>query len=121
MKMGEPFFKARERLAAMGARVFSSNYTLYGDMSRRVMDTLHTVVRNVLPSSIDEAFLVLPTGPPTRAGPTPRRSGSGWARSRTRRGPRAPVDRDPRPRLRRRDDDAREGGLGVRPGPDEGR
>ena len=87
VKMGEPFFKARDRLEAMGARVFSSNYTLYGDMSRRVMDTLHTVAPDVLPYSIDEAFLVLPTGSGTASGPTPRRSGSGWPRSRPRRGP----------------------------------
>ena len=61
MRMGEPFFKARERLSALDARVFSSNYTLYGDMSRRVMDTLLTFTPDVVPYSIDEAFLVLPT------------------------------------------------------------
>ena len=66
IRMGEPFFKARERLEALDARVFSSNYTLYGDMSRRVMDTLHTLTPDVAPYSIDEAFLSLPcpTGPP---------------------------------------------------------
>lgn len=64
--MGEPFFKARARLAALGAHVFSSNYTLYGDMSRRVMETLYTVTPDVAPYSIDEAFLLLPrpAGPP---------------------------------------------------------
>ena len=61
VKMGEPFFKCRDRLAAMGARVFSSNYALYGDMSRRVMDTLETVAADVAPYSIDEAFLSVPT------------------------------------------------------------
>ena len=40
--MGEPYFKCRERLARGGAHVFSSNYPLYADMSRRVMETLAT-------------------------------------------------------------------------------
>ncbi|PAP76338.1 Y-family DNA polymerase [Rubrivirga marina] len=60
--MGAPYFKHRRELEAMGARVFSSNYTLYGDMSRRVMDTLLTVSPHVVPYSIDEAFVHLPTG-----------------------------------------------------------
>ncbi|PAP75089.1 Y-family DNA polymerase [Rubrivirga marina] len=60
--MGAPYFKHRRELEAMGARVFSSNYTLYGDMSRRVMDTLLTVSPDVVPYSIDEAFVHLPTG-----------------------------------------------------------
>jgi DNA polymerase V len=41
--------------------VFSSNYNLYGDMSRRVMDILHEAVgnENVEVYSVDEAFLNL--------------------------------------------------------------
>jgi DNA polymerase V len=35
--MGAPFFKYRDALERLGARVFSSNYELYGDMSWRVM------------------------------------------------------------------------------------
>ncbi|PAP77078.1 Y-family DNA polymerase [Rubrivirga marina] len=62
VRMGEPFFKCRRELADMGARVYSSNYTLYGDMSRRVMDTLLSVSPHVVPYSIDEAFVHLPTG-----------------------------------------------------------
>lgn len=62
VRMGEPFFKCRRQLADMGATVFSSNYTLYGDMSRRVMDTLLSVSPHVVPYSIDEAFVHLPTG-----------------------------------------------------------
>ena len=62
VKMGAPFFKIRGDLASMGARVFSSNYALYGDMSRRVMDTLLTLSPDVVPYSIDEAFVYLPTG-----------------------------------------------------------
>ena len=60
VKMGAPFFKVRGELAEMGARVFSSNYTLYGDMSRRVMETLETFTPDVEVYSIDEAFLSVP-------------------------------------------------------------
>ena len=59
--MGAPFFKHRRELRAAGVRVFSSNYTLYGDMSRRVMETLLTLTPDVHPYSIDEAFLGIPT------------------------------------------------------------
>ena len=34
--MGAPAFTLRELIARHRIRVFSSNYTLYGDMSRRV-------------------------------------------------------------------------------------
>ena len=59
--MGAPFFKHKRELAAQGVRVFSSNYTLYGDMSRRVMATLETVTPDVEAYRIDEAFLSVPT------------------------------------------------------------
>ena len=36
VKMGAPAFTLRELIARHRIRVFSSNYTLYGDMSRRV-------------------------------------------------------------------------------------
>ena len=58
--MGAPYFKYKRELQAIGARIFSSNYTLYADMSRRVMETLHTVTPDVEVYSVDEAFLVLP-------------------------------------------------------------
>ena len=58
--MGAPYFTCRRDLDAIGARIFSSNYTLYADMSRRVMETLHTITPDVEVYSIDEAFLVLP-------------------------------------------------------------
>ncbi len=35
IRMGEPYFKIRQMCRAKGVRVFSSNYTLYGDMSSR--------------------------------------------------------------------------------------
>ncbi|MEO0559747.1 MAG: Y-family DNA polymerase [Bacteroidota bacterium] len=61
IKMGAPFFKVRDELAALGAKVFSSNYTLYGDMSRRVMETLETFTPEIEVYSVDEAFLSMPT------------------------------------------------------------
>ena len=39
-KMGDPYFKVRTIAERHGVAVFSSNYTLYGDMRSRVMDTL---------------------------------------------------------------------------------
>jgi DNA polymerase V len=57
VKMGEPAFKLRELIDRHNMKVFSSNYTLYGDMSARVMDTLRTFTPNVEVYSIDEAFL----------------------------------------------------------------
>lgn len=61
VKMGEPYFKCRERLDAIGASVFSSNYALYGDMSRRVMGVLRRFAPVQEVYSIDEAFHLLPT------------------------------------------------------------
>jgi DNA polymerase V len=57
--MGDPYHLNREKLASHGVAVFSSNYALYGDMSRRVMDTLSTFTPEVEIYSIDEAFLNL--------------------------------------------------------------
>jgi len=54
--MGDPYFKIRELLRRSGAAVFSSNFVLYGDMSRRVMSLL----KRYAPAevySIDESFL----------------------------------------------------------------
>lgn len=57
--MGEPFHMAKEKIRQRRIAVFSSNYTLYGSMSRRVMDTLETFTPEVEIYSIDEAFLNL--------------------------------------------------------------
>ena len=57
--MGEPYFKARPLIERHGIAVYSSNYTLYGDMSRRVMQTLESLAPAVRIYSIDEAFLDL--------------------------------------------------------------
>ena len=55
--MGEPYFKRKAWFAENNIFVFSSNYPLYGDLSRRVMDTLSQIAPNVEVYSIDEAFL----------------------------------------------------------------
>lgn len=57
--MGVPFFKAKDIILKNNVRVFSSNYTLYGDMSERVMNTLSRFTPNIENYSIDEAFLSL--------------------------------------------------------------
>lgn len=59
LAMGAPLFKVRALLEANGAAVFSSNYELYGDMSRRVMRTLEEFAPRMEVYSIDEAFLDL--------------------------------------------------------------
>ena len=59
IKMGEPFFKAKPLIDRHGVRVFSSNYTLYADMSARVMRILSECTPDFEVYSIDEAFLGL--------------------------------------------------------------
>ena len=63
IKMGEPYFKAKDTILKNKVYVFSSNYSLYGDMSRRVMRTLKYFGTEMEIYSIDEAFLDL-TGIP---------------------------------------------------------
>lgn len=57
--MGEPEFRVRGLLRVQKAAVFSSNYALYGDLSRRVMRILEAFSPRVEEYSIDEAFLRL--------------------------------------------------------------
>lgn len=57
--MGDPAFKIKHALRRHDVAVYSSNYTLYGDMSRRVMDVLATFTPRLEVYSIDEAFLDL--------------------------------------------------------------
>ena len=59
IKMGEPYFKEKDVIVKNNVQVFSSNYSLYGDMSRRVMRTLKRFNANIEVYSIDEAFLDL--------------------------------------------------------------
>jgi DNA polymerase V len=55
--MGMPYFKARPIIEKQGVTWFSSNYTLYGDVSRRVFDTIDGFVPALEHYSIDEAFV----------------------------------------------------------------
>ncbi len=59
LKMAEPVFKKTQFLKDNQVAVFSSNYTLYGDMSQRVADILAQFSPQVEIYSIDEAFLNL--------------------------------------------------------------
>lgn len=59
LRMGDPYFQVKGLLRQHGVTVFSSNYALYGDMSRRVMHYLGQTVPGVEVYSIDEAFLDL--------------------------------------------------------------
>lgn len=52
-----PYFKVKDELKKHKVHVFSSNYTLYGDLSGRVMSTLSQFVPEMEVYSIDEAFL----------------------------------------------------------------
>ena len=62
--MGTPAFQLRERFRQHRVRTFSSNYALYGDMSRRVMEVLEALAPAVEIYSIDEAFLDVSHVPP---------------------------------------------------------
>ncbi len=57
--MGVPAFEVADLIKKYNIEVFSSNYTLYADMSSRVMDTLATFTPDIEIYSIDEAFLNL--------------------------------------------------------------
>lgn len=57
LKMGEPWHLASKREELKTVIPKSSNYVLYGDMSRRVFDVLSDSVPRVEPYSIDEMFL----------------------------------------------------------------
>ena len=57
IKMGDPLFKIRGIVERNHVAVFSSNFALYGDMSRRVQEVLRGFSPSVEQYSIDEAFL----------------------------------------------------------------
>ncbi len=59
IKMGEPYFKVKNLVNSYNVKVFSSNYALYGDISRRVMSILKQFSPRIEVYSIDEAFLDL--------------------------------------------------------------
>ena len=57
--MGAPWFQMRDLARQHGIVGLSSNYTLYADMSNRIMTILRTYSPNVEVYSIDESFLSL--------------------------------------------------------------
>ena len=57
--MGAPAFQFEKLFEKNNVYVFSSNYALYGDMSRRVMNILSRFTPDIEIYSIDEAFLLL--------------------------------------------------------------
>lgn len=58
--MGIPFFKVKGLVESGQLCALSSNYALYGDMSRRVMSVIRRHVPEMEQYSIDECFIVLP-------------------------------------------------------------
>ena len=54
--MGKPYFKLKDKLRRLNIKVRSSNYELYGDMSKRLMDILKENCEELEIYSIDEAF-----------------------------------------------------------------
>lgn len=59
VEMFRPFFEIKDQLAGLNVKVFSSNYTLYDDMSRRLTDIYRQHAEGVEVYSIDECFLEL--------------------------------------------------------------
>lgn len=65
IKMGEPFFQIKALCKQHKVHIFSSNYTLYGDLSQRVRSVILESWTEVEIYSIDEAFLDLSALPVT--------------------------------------------------------
>lgn len=61
VKMGTPWFKMKDLARRHGILAFSSNYTLYGDMSNRVTSILRDFAPDLEVYSIDESFLRIET------------------------------------------------------------
>ena len=59
IKMGTPYFQMKGMVESGRVEVRSSNYTLYGDLSARVMNLLRATGLPVHVYSIDEAFILL--------------------------------------------------------------
>ena len=57
IKMGEPAFKLKNLIERYNINVFSTNFALYGDLSKRVMNVMSAEVDKMEIYSIDEAFL----------------------------------------------------------------
>jgi DNA polymerase V len=59
VKMGEPYFKVKELCKKNNVAVFSANFSLYTNISDRVMNTLFEFTPMLEVYSVDEAFLDL--------------------------------------------------------------
>ena len=57
IKMGHPAFKLKNLIEEYNINVFSTNFALYGDLSKRVMNVISAEVEKMEIYSIDEAFL----------------------------------------------------------------
>lgn len=57
IKMGIPYFQVQDLIKKNHVKVFSSNFDLYLDISSRVMRALASISPNVIPYSVDEAFI----------------------------------------------------------------
>ena len=58
IKMGVPFFEVKKLVKKNNVKVFSSNYTLYANISSRVMGVLKNYCDELEIYSVDEAFLI---------------------------------------------------------------
>ena len=65
IKVGDPIFKHKHEILRQGVQLCSSNYTLYGDLSDRVMNVLSKFSDELEIYSIDEAFLRFPSQNPS--------------------------------------------------------
>jgi DNA polymerase V len=59
-KRGDLYFQVKQQYKASGVFVFSSNYTLYADISRRLNILYSEYSSETEPYSIDESFVYLP-------------------------------------------------------------
>ncbi|MBA3239245.1 MAG: Y-family DNA polymerase [Parachlamydiaceae bacterium] len=64
IKMGDPFFQIKQLCERLKVLVYSSNYSLYGDISQRIMHILGTMAEEIEIYSIDEAFLTFSSKSP---------------------------------------------------------
>ncbi len=71
VKMGIPWFKMKDLAREHGILAFSSNYTLYGDMSNRVVQILRDFSPDTEVYSIDESFLRIETVASLHGGAVP--------------------------------------------------
>lgn len=58
--MGIPYFQIKAMCEDHHITIFSSNFRLYHDVSRRVMHALRTFFNDIEPYSVDEAFFNVP-------------------------------------------------------------